>query len=142
LIPLALLLALIAPTAERYQSASREIMQPCRKDTVIPVIYEIPGSQRKTPTLIDLVSKKRPMFAYEQEVRVVKIIEEGNWELLRPETLGLPLDWDPETNLELIQVHPEADHAFMQTVMAEVEHHAPALKSRIEWSAMKLRPPF
>src|SRR5882724_6342538 len=35
------------------------------------ISYQIPGSSKQTPTLYDLVTKKRPMFSYEQEVRVV-----------------------------------------------------------------------
>jgi hypothetical protein len=37
----------------------------------LEVTYETPGSRKQTPTRLDLVTKKRPMFAYEQEVRIV-----------------------------------------------------------------------
>ena len=105
---------------------------------VYRVTYQIPGSKRQTPTLPDLVAKKRPMFAYEQEVRVV-LSTNGKDEI---EVLGHCLEWDPEKNVEFIQVHPEADNSFMQTVTAAVEHYAPALSGRVGWSAMKARPPF
>jgi hypothetical protein len=51
--------------------------------SIYKVTYEALGTGRRTPTLADLVSKKRPMFAYEQEVRVVCSNEE------RPERQAL-----------------------------------------------------
>jgi hypothetical protein len=39
---------------------------------VYKVTYDIPGSRGQTPDLIDLVTKKRPMFAYEREARIVR----------------------------------------------------------------------
>ena len=104
------------------------------------VAYEIPGTRKQTPTLVDLVTKKRPMFAYEQEVRVVRdattepIHEQG--------VLGHPLDWNPELILQSVLVHPEADFSFMETVTAAVAHYAPALKDSVVWSAMREPPPF
>ena len=105
---------------------------------VYRVTYQEPGSKRQTPTLPDLVAKKRPMFAYEQEVRVV-LSTDGNDEV---EVLGHSLEWDPEKNAEHILVHPEADNSFMQTVTAAVVHYAPALNLRVTWSALNARPPF
>lgn len=102
------------------------------------VAYQIPGSSRRTPTLADLVAKKRPMFAYEQEVRVV-LSTDGTENL---EAVGHGLEWDPEKNLETIRVHPDAHCSLMKTVNAAVEHYAPALKDRIAWSAMNARRPF
>jgi hypothetical protein len=103
------------------------------------VAYETPGARRQTPTLLDLVTKKRPMFAYEQEVRVVK---DATDEVSKNELLGYPLDWNPETIVESIRVHPETDFSFMETVTETVGHYAPALKDSIVWSAMRERPPF
>ena len=105
---------------------------------VYRVTYQIPGSRKQTPTLPDLVAKKRPMFAYEQEVRVVLSTDAKD----DAEVLGYGAEWDPEKNVESILVHPEADNSFMETVTAAVEHYAPALKERIAWSAMNARPPF
>jgi hypothetical protein len=79
------------------------------------------------------------MFAYEQEVRVVK---DATAEVPKQELLGYPLDWNPETIVESIRVHPEADFSFMETVTKTVGNYAPALKDSIVWSAMKERPPF
>jgi len=99
------------------------------------VTYGIPGATARTPTREDLMTKKRPMFEYEHEVRIVHAsdaeINEG--------VLGHPLGWDPEKSVEAIWVHPDADSSFMQTVSAAVE---PALKDHIVWSAMKERPPL
>jgi len=107
---------------------------------VYRVTYETPGSRKQTPTLPDLVAKKRPMFAYEQEVRVVLSTDGG----ADPdhEALGHGLEWDPEKTVEWIRVHPEADYSFMETVTAAVELYAPALKDRVAWSTMNERPPF
>jgi hypothetical protein len=85
------------------------------------------------------VTKKRPMFAYEQEVRVVRDVTD---EVPKQKLLGYPIDWNPETIAESIRVHPESDLCFMETVTATVEHYAPALKDSIVWSAMRDRPPF
>jgi hypothetical protein len=113
------------------------------KDSVEPyslvrVTYELPGQNKVTPTRSDLVSKKRPMFAYEQEVRVVRFDDAEP----TPEIFGQRLDWSPESNVESIRIHPEADNSFMETVTTEVERHAPALKNCIAWSDMNAAPPF
>jgi hypothetical protein len=94
------------------------------------VTYETPGTRRQTPTLVDLVTKKRPMFAYEEEVRIVRDVAD---EVPQQELLGYPIDWNPETIVESIRV---------ETVTATLEHYAPALKDSIVWSAMRDRPPF
>jgi hypothetical protein len=104
------------------------------------VAYELPGARRQTPTLVDLVTKKRPMFAYEQEVRVLRDATRGAVPELEP--LGYPLEWDPEHIVQSIRVHPEADFSFLETLTATVAHYAPALKDSVEWSAMREPPPF
>lgn len=106
---------------------------------VYRVVYEIPGCLRQTPTCIDLVTKKRPMFAYEQEVRIVRPFDEKH---LEPEAVGYELEWDIEDCVESIRVHPEADNSFMETVIETVEHYAPTLKDQVAWSSMKEPPPF
>jgi hypothetical protein len=109
---------------------------------LLPVVYETPGSRKVTPTLLDLASKKRPMFAYEQEVRVVLAADgEGEADPKR-EVLGRILEWDPEKIVESVRVHPEANSSFMETVTAVVRHYAPALEDRVAWSRMNERPPF
>jgi hypothetical protein len=64
-----------------------------------PVTYETPGSSRRTPTLVDLVTKKRPMFAYEQEVRIVR---DATREDNDADLAGYGLPWNPEEHLESV----------------------------------------
>jgi hypothetical protein len=99
------------------------------------------GRAKRTPTIDYLVSQKRPMFAYEREVRIVcsKIDDDS---MPNENIVGLPLAWEAERYLDCIRVHPEADSSFFETVVAVVEHYAPALKNCVEWSAMKKEPPF
>lgn len=106
---------------------------------VYRVVYEIPGSRKQTPTRNDLMTKKRPMFVYEQEVRIVRFIDGKHPEM---ETVGYELAWDLDNCVESIRVHPEADQSFMDTVTATVECYAPTLKDKVAWSAMNARPPF
>jgi hypothetical protein len=108
---------------------------------VLKVSYEIPGSRKQTPTRLDLVTKKRPMFAYEQEVRIVLSTENEKADT-ETEVGGKALDWNPQENVESIRVHPEADGAFMETVKAVVQGYAPALKDSVAWSDMNAAPPF
>jgi hypothetical protein len=110
--------------------------------SVLKVSYEIPGSRKQTPTRLDLVTKKRPMFAYEQEVRIVLFTENDAQAGPEHQTRGKCLDWIPEANVESIRVHPEADAAFMETVKAVVAQYAPALKDSIAWSDMNAAPPI
>jgi len=108
---------------------------------VYRVTYQIPGINKETPSLLDLVTKKRPMFAYEQEVRVVLSDGNAGADPLQ-ELLGHRLLWDPERNVESIRVHPDADGSFMDTVRAVVAQYAPALKDCVAWSDMNALPPF
>ena len=109
---------------------------------VYRVQYEIPGNRQQTPSRTDLVTKKRPMFAYEQEVRVVYSMERKNITLDTTEILGFPVDWDPKEVVSCIWVHPEADSSFMETVTSVVAYYAPTLKKCVRWSAMKDGPPY
>jgi len=107
---------------------------------VYEVTYEIPGQRKQTPTLVDLVTKKRPMFAYEQEVRVV--LNAATTPIPNGEMLGHPIEWNPELILQSIFIHPEADFSFMETIAAAVEHYAPFLRDSVLWSEMRGPPPF
>ncbi len=102
---------------------------------LLKVSYENPGSNKRTPTLEDLATKKRPMFEYEHEFRILQT-EKG-----ASEVPGFPIDWHPEEHLVSIRVHPEADASFMQTVVAAVADYAPALKDCVVWSDMRAPPP-
>jgi hypothetical protein len=109
------------------------------------VSYREPGSLKQEPTLTQLATEKRLMFAYEQEVRVLlKSQELGKYTLAGPfgSARGIAVDWNPDANLEAIFVHPDADGSFFDTVVTTVEHYAPTLKDKVQWSAMQKRPPF
>jgi hypothetical protein len=79
------------------------------------------------------------LFAYEQEVRIVRFIDE---EHPVPEIVGYELAWDIDNCVESIRVHPEAKQSFMDTVIATVECYAHRLKDKVAWSAMNALPPF
>ena len=105
--------------------------------------HAMPGAQRRTPTLIDLATRKRPMFAYEQEVRLVYVVEFNQAETLAVrEPYGRCLDWNPESHADFIRVHPLADSSFMETVVGAVGHYTPTLRGRVVWSAMRDPPPI
>ncbi len=106
------------------------------------VTYEIPGSNARTPTISDLASKKRPMFSYEQEVRVILATSPDQEADTGQGVRGHCIQWDPEKHVETVRVHPEADCSFMETVVAIIEHYAPALRDVVKWSAMSDNPPF
>ena len=108
---------------------------------VLPIEYGAPGSKRQTPTPIDLATQKRRTFAYEQEVRIVQTYIGDDATAPPDEALGRCLEWEPETYIDSIWVHPDAAPSFMETVAATVKQYAPILEDRIEWSAMRGRPP-
>ena len=106
---------------------------------VYEVTYGIPGNTRKTPTLEDLATKKRPMFAYEHEIRILHLIDDDYPEPI-PDGFGVP--WSAEQYVESIRVHPETDQSFLDSVTAVVKSYAPTLKSKVKRSDMNARPPF
>jgi len=130
------------PTGEgvALQSTFAKLRQSVSGILLYRITYEIPGSSKRNPTPIDLATKKRPMFAYEQEVRVV--LCEKDVADTQPEDRGRCIAWDPETTVESVLVHPEANSSFMETVATTVKHYAPALGERVERSSMDALPPF
>ncbi len=106
---------------------------------VYECIYAVPGSSEKTPTLEDLATKKRPMFSYEREVRILHVADNDCPE---PIPVGFGIPWDVDENVESIRVHPEADQSFMETVVGAIESYAPASKDIAVWSDMNESPPF
>jgi hypothetical protein len=88
-----------------------------------------------------LVTVKRPMFAYESEVRIVGTRDDRVLVGLPERSQGFPLPWNPEEHLEAIYVHPEADGAFMEAVASATAHYTPSLTDRVVWSQMRDRPP-
>jgi hypothetical protein len=94
------------------------------------------GAAKRTPTRLDLVTKKRLMFDYEREVRIV--LEKEEFQAV----LGHAIDWDPSTHVNAVYIHPEADEAFFQTAVDIIDRYAPELRSRTQWSAMREQPPL
>lgn len=102
------------------------------------VTYPMPGSNRRTPTHTDLVTKKRPMFAYEEEVRIV--FQDQNSET--DATRGVRLEFDFERLVESVRIHPEANDSFFDTVQNIVNTYARNFTGTVVWSDMKVGPPF
>jgi len=123
------------------QSTLGKLHDSSRSVPIYQVTYGTPGAHRRTPTLIELVTQKRAMFSYEQEVRLVYVAEAGQLETLTVREDGRCLDWRPEDNVDFIRVHPLADASFMEAMTSAVEHYAPELKDRVVWSAMRDAPP-
>jgi hypothetical protein len=103
---------------------------------VYPIDYGPIGAARRTPTGLDLVTKKRPMFEYEREVRIV--LEKEELEAVP----GRAIDWDPSSHVDAVFIHPEADEAFFQAALGIIDQYAPALRPRTRWSEMRERPPL
>ena len=88
------------------------------------------------------------MFSYEREVRIVLSRTEEQDEndsklvTLNSSPIGHTIEWNPEEHLDSIWVHPEADGAFMETVVGVVEQYAPKLKQHVTASAMTEVPPI
>lgn len=72
----------------------------------------MPGSNKETPTHTDLVTKKRPMFKYEDEVRIVYFDEGDEMEAAS----GVQLKFDFEQHIESVRVHPQSEPVFFETV--------------------------
>jgi len=108
------------------------------RHSLYSVTYPTPGNNKKTPTHQDLVTKKRPMFSYEEEVRIVFYDESRTTGDVR----GVPLDFDFERLIETVRVHPEANESFFDSVRNIVATYAPQFTGRVGWSDMKLGPPL
>jgi hypothetical protein len=105
------------------------------------VTYDQPGTTLRTPTAIDLATKKRLMFEYEREVRAIATVDTPNPKLGKGE-FGFTYDIDPEELIFSIAVHPEADGTLMDAVMRAVDDYVPKLRDKVTWSAMREPPPL
>ena len=108
---------------------------------IYPVEYRTPGTNIGTPTLIGLVTQKRPMFEYEREVRLVHIDGQADSPSLEGRAFGRCLPWNVEEHGDAIHVHPLADTSFMEAVTSTIQQYAPTLLDRVTWSAMREPPP-
>lgn len=102
------------------------------------VTYPITRSDDKTPTHVDLVTKKRPMFSYEDEVRIVFRDEHNRTGAVK----GVRLNFDFDQLIESVRVHPEADESFFDVVQNIVKTYAVDFAGNVVWSDMKLGPPI
>lgn len=96
----------------------------------------------RTPNVDDMVIQKRPMFAYESEVRVVLVSDLTDKPNPEREVVGTGLPWDLEGVVESVRVHPDSDYSFIETVTDIVRQYAPKLADHVAYSAMATRPPF
>jgi hypothetical protein len=103
---------------------------------VHPIDYGPIGAAKRTPTRLDLVTKKRHMFEYERDVRIVLAKEELE------AVPGHAIDWDPSSHVDAVFIHPEADEAFFQAAVGIIDQYAPALRPMTQLSAMRERPPL
>ena len=109
-----------------------------RDYSISPVVYIIAGSNKKTPTHYDLATKKRPMFSYEEEIRIFHFDEKSEYEGAK----GIKLKCDISNFIESIRVHPMAEVIFYETVQEVIKKYIPDFSGNVIWSDMKLSPPF
>jgi hypothetical protein len=103
-----------------------------------PVEYIVPGSNAVTPTHSDLVTKKRPAFSYEEEVRIFHFDETNEYKSAK----GIELKLELVNFIESIRVHPEADEVFFNIIKSLLEQYLPDFKGNLAWSDMRVPPPF
>ena len=108
---------------------------------VLEVKYESYKANGKIPEVSILVTQKRPIFSYEQEVRIVAIHDFSELTKNGTKMLGFDIDWDPEIHLENIWIHPEATYWFADTVTETVNRLAPKLGRHVPWSKISYSPP-
>lgn len=131
------------PTSEGV--AIQTTLDRLQKSVVMPVLevnYSPNIGDSTTMDVIKLVTQKRPMFAYEQEVRVVLVQDLSDHEHPDRMTFGTGLNWDPELHVENIWVHPEAPSWFIESVTEITRLLAPKLCGQVWWSKMNTSPPF
>jgi hypothetical protein len=120
----------------------------------LPLLKVSYGPHEDSVTPLDtlkIVTQKRPMFSFEQEIRLVHIQDYSHLE--RPSdkgprgtVFGVEVDWDPEVHLERIYVHPDAEVWFIEAVTEIVRKLAPKLSieghPKVAYSKMSSPPPI
>ncbi|MFZ5908638.1 MAG: hypothetical protein ACOYYU_01325 [Chloroflexota bacterium] len=110
---------------------------------VLEVKYNVTDVEKPLDALT-LATQKRPMFAFEQEVRIV-LVQDFNDSPNRT-TIGASIDWDPELHIENVWIHPDAPIWFPETVTETVRRLAPKLSqdgfTNVFFSKMSDAPPF
>jgi hypothetical protein len=95
----------------------------------------------RTPKLEKVSIRKRRMFDYEHEVRIIAHSDTQNPNLIVGE-FGCLLSFDPVSLIDAIVVHPEADQSFYEVVFAAVDTYVPNIRDRVRWSDMRELPPM
>jgi len=120
---------------------TRTLQKALGKIKLYVVTYDTPGTTLRTPTALDLATKKRLMFEYEREVRAIATTDTSDPKLTKGE-FGFTYDIDPEKLIRSISIHPEADSTLMEAVVRAVDDYAPLLKDKVAWSVMREPPPL
>lgn len=120
---------------------TRRLHEALGKVTLHVVKYNEPGAERRTPTAIELATRKRLMFEYEREVRAIATVDTPDPRLCKGE-FGFTYDIEPGDLIKSIAVHPEADATLMDAVIRAVDDYVPKLKDKVTWSAMREPPPL
>lgn len=125
--------------------AIQTTLERLKKSVLLPVL-EVSYDQNKSddPRIdaYELVTHKRPMFSYEQEVRIVLIQDLDDPNYPGRKTIGTEIDWDPELHLENIWIHPKAQYWFAMIVTDTVRRLAPKIGDRVWHSKMNQSPPY
>jgi hypothetical protein len=100
------------------------------------VVYQPAGMLEKTPSIQNLITSKRPMFAFEKEIRLYLTVDKNLDNLP-----GVALPWIPSEHIEAIYIHPDASLFFKGVVEDFVKQFAPSLFAKIHWSSMRETPP-
>jgi hypothetical protein len=113
---------------------------------ILKVSYNSDVSEITDLDVSRIVAQKRPMFSYENELRIALVGVFPNSQNPNRERIGLEIDWDPEIFIDKIYVHPDAQAWYMDTVTETVKDLAPQLIDREElivcWSKMTSSPPL
>jgi hypothetical protein len=107
---------------------------------LLPVDYTGYQTQPRTPNHKNVAGRKRQMFHYENEVRIIARADTPNPSLSKGE-FGCQLRFDPASLFESIVVHPEADGSFHEAVFAAVDTYASDVRDLVRWSDMREPPP-
>jgi len=129
--------------------AIQTTLERLKKSVGLPVLevrYGLHETNDTLPDVMKLVTQKRPMFAYEQEVRLVLVQDFTDSKHPDRRTIGAEIDWDPELHIENIRVHPDAEFWFAETVTETVRRLAPKLcqdgHPPVWYSEMSAHPPL
>jgi hypothetical protein len=108
---------------------------------LVEVDYTGYDTKVRAPQLEKVSIRKRHMFEYEHEVRIIGHDDTLDPALVKGE-FGFQLPFDPASLIDAVVVHPEADESFNEVVIHAVDTYASAIRDRVRWSSMKEAPPL